>query len=230
MAVEDFTTYTEVDPNSKVAPLSTEIQVRALQKNQIAYVYDDKGVDHFDGDFEHLITIVPISGDTGNALSLTWVLSNYVGTQQDHADTSQSYLYVQHNNNHSTNERRIVLGEVDSGSATAESYVFVPLDTKYLKIVRDEAVGTYGTLYCYIYSDAERTTLITTLSVTLNSSKKDFRYLYGVMSREHATETFDIDFDVENLDIQEAAPPTPVRVSRALGRSIAGGMTRELRY
>jgi hypothetical protein len=46
----------------------------------------------------------------------------------------------------------------------------------YGKLTRDESVGTYGELKLQVYSDANFTTLIQTLTITL-TEKQDFRYL-----------------------------------------------------
>ena len=54
MAIEDFSTYTETDPNSKIAVTSSKIDVSAIDRGDNAYVYDDKGSNFFDGDFEFL--------------------------------------------------------------------------------------------------------------------------------------------------------------------------------
>ena len=48
MAVEDFTTYTEVDPNSRITVSSTKVTWASVQRDEDAYVYKDKGVNYFD--------------------------------------------------------------------------------------------------------------------------------------------------------------------------------------
>jgi hypothetical protein len=74
------------------------------------------------------------------------------------------------------------LTEQTGGVAIGDTSDVIGTDTPcWLTVVRDEAVGTYGTLYCYIYSDADRQTLVDTLTVAL-SVKVDFRFLFAVMS------------------------------------------------
>lgn len=49
----------------------------------------------------------------------------------------------------------------------------------YIHLKRDESIGTYGTIYVYIYSDSGFSTLVDTLSGTLReSSMPDMRYLF----------------------------------------------------
>ena len=45
MAVEDFTGYTEVDPNTRIAVIASKVTWTALAKNEDAYVYKDFGAD-----------------------------------------------------------------------------------------------------------------------------------------------------------------------------------------
>ena len=55
MAIENFTTYTEVDPNNKLTVTSTKITAVDLDRDEDAYVYKDFGANNFsrlDVDFE----------------------------------------------------------------------------------------------------------------------------------------------------------------------------------
>jgi len=74
----------------------------------------------------------------------------------------------------------------------------------YMRIVRDENVGTYGTMYVYIYTNSERTEEYELVShtITLHSSKKDFRYLYITSNDNAAGDDTDIITGYfENLNI-----------------------------
>ena len=52
---EDFTTYTETDPGADITKTADRITFTALRtREDTFYVYKDKGVDHFNGNFEHL--------------------------------------------------------------------------------------------------------------------------------------------------------------------------------
>jgi hypothetical protein len=76
MAYQDLTTYTEVDPNGHISTTSTRITYTNLAFNEDAYDYSDKGVDHFNGDFTHLLDI-KFTGDGGGG-NRAWVLANDV--------------------------------------------------------------------------------------------------------------------------------------------------------
>ena len=78
MVYEDFTAFTEVDPNSRFVATASRITFTGLQRDETAYVYKDKGVDFFDGDFEHQfnVHITAGSGASPNALNEVWALGN----------------------------------------------------------------------------------------------------------------------------------------------------------
>jgi len=98
---------------------------------------------------------------------------------------------------------RILLNEnIGVGNRQSSIYSITVGTTYYLKIVRDESVGTYGTLYCYIYSDSARTTLLDTLTLTLSTAKYDFRYLYALASYNAGTAHEHSGY-VENLSISD---------------------------
>lgn len=81
----------------------------------------------------------------------------------------------------------LTLQETNGSSDTTDQSSELSTDTNYyLTINRNESEGTYGKLYCYIYSDSIRSTLVDTLTVTL-TEKQDFRYLFGSTSYDSAT-------------------------------------------
>lgn len=202
--IEDFETYTSVDPDSAITVIASKVSWSDLKRGAEAYVYKDKGIDHFDGDFEHLLTSRFISADARGAGNL-WVMANtidsYVGMHGNDADAFFLPTY------RTGSDYRYFLRELDSGTTyTSTLWNSVVNTIYYLKIARDESVGTYGTIYCYIYNDSDRTDLETTLSVTLHTCKKNFRYIYAVQAQDQATDPDDGHTGyIENLDLQEAA-------------------------
>jgi len=175
MAKENFTTYEETDPNTRITKTTDRVSYVNLSRAEDAYVYKDKGVDHFDGDFEHLITIYN-DASTYKSVVAIWALANLVddfaGISAANGDELAVVQQVYENS------VRINFREYIEGAFYNTTWTGANLDTPYyLRIKRDEAVGTYGTLYCYIYSDAARTNLLATLTLTLHG-KKDFRYIY----------------------------------------------------
>ena len=182
MALEDYNTYTEVDPNSRIVAATRRVAFTDLTINETAYVYSDKGAAFFDGDFVHHLTILITASDASMSVaSGLWALANTVNDWNGMraADCLDLYFTSQG----ATPNRKLTIEESNGGSITASSDFAMTVNTiYYLTIYRDESVGANGTLYCRIYSDASRRTLLTTLSVTL-TEKQDFQYIYALASR-----------------------------------------------
>lgn len=204
--IENFTTYTEVDPVAYVSKTTSRVTAALMPRTATVYVYSDKGVNHFSGDFEHLATVNTLSA-TGSlyGVNFCWSLANSVGDAKAIIDASGSMLAVVSTRVNGTIE--LHLREIDSGTSydTYSTVATVFNTSYYLKIKRDESVGTYGTLYCYIYSDVGRLNLIDTLSLTLHTSKKDFRYIYSTQSYNDGWNAGRGEWSgyLENLDLQE---------------------------
>ncbi|KKM74742.1 hypothetical protein LCGC14_1397280 [marine sediment metagenome] len=200
MAVENFTTYTEVDPNSKITVTSSKTSWATLRRNESAYVYIDKGVNYFGGDFTIYLTYNQTGGVGNSGAGQCWTLANLVNDAQSIITANDDYLSILCTVGVL---KAIQLEECDGGTLyySAADYDITEGTDYYLKIVRDEAVGTYGTLYLYTYSDAARTTLLNTQSITLHSSTKDFRYLYAVQSRNTGESGIYFTGYSENLEV-----------------------------
>ncbi|KKL20224.1 hypothetical protein LCGC14_2457620, partial [marine sediment metagenome] len=227
MALEDFNTYTEVDPNSRITVATRRVTWTALTENEDAYVYKDKGVNFFDGDFVHLFTVrtSAVSATTRNGYwALTNTLDDLVGT--DTADGS--YLALRFEFTDPLLSLR--LNEVDSGDFRESSNITISLNTTYyLKVYRDESVGSFGTLYLAIYTDAARTTLLSSVvSLALNTSKKDFRYIHAVITYNNGANDFATGFS-ENMELFSSLttalkvrtePSTAITTTSATGNGV----------
>jgi len=204
MAVKNPTTATEVDPNSHITNISTRASFAGLTRSEDAYNYWDEGVGHFSGDFEFLATITPTSFVGGNSAGYI-TLANLVDDMNGIKAAGGDGLYLRWEE--TGGSPYIYLWEDFAGTSFLTSYLMSLSTLYYIKFKRDEAVTTYGTLYCYIYSDSARTNLLATLSLALHE-KEDFRYLYMVHSRNTASGTSSTGY-IENLDLQEAAAGNP---------------------
>jgi len=203
MAVENFTTYTEVDPNSHLTVTSTKVTFTNISRNEDCYLYSDKGTGHFDGNFEHLLTI-NTTAESNYSTNSYWGLFNSIDDANNAGDGL--YLIVRYNSGLGE-PRALRIYEKESSTAYYTSAFEYSLSTDYyLKIKRDESVGTYGTLYCYIYSDSDRTTLVSTLTLTLHS-KQDLRYVYAAQSQYDGSSMARSGY-IENLDLQEPVTDT----------------------
>lgn len=201
MAIENFGDYTEVDEQDVITVTSNKIDfANSNTRTYKGYVYKDKGENHFDGDFEHLIEFYE-SANEDYSLHGIWTLANMVGDLNEILGASESallmYLY--------SDAEVFKLLEFDSGSQSEDVDNYSLSTLYYVKVSRDDDAGTYGTLYCYVYDDAERTNLIFDLAVPLNTSKKDFQYIYGHISYDDNKVQDPIETGYQqNFDLQEA--------------------------
>lgn len=187
MAIEDFTLYTEADPNSRIAVTGSRVTWTALTRDEDAYVYADKGAGYFAGNFSIELTYrANDSQHSGTIVCALWSIANLVDDLVGIDAASGDYLALFPHVG-LTGAQKIILEECDGGTLhnSSISSALTEGTDYYLRIIRDETVVPYGTLYCYIYTDIDRTTLHgSALSVALNTSKKDFRYLYACHSMD----------------------------------------------
>jgi len=164
---EDLANFTEVDPNSHIAVTSAKASGANLARNETAYVYKDYGVDYFDALdilFECRVestTDASGLGYLGLTNTLGNVLSWAVGIKVLIYDVGGVYT---------------IFLEVVGG--TTDTYVGAADTLYYCRLER--AAGN-NTVTLKIYSDAARTTLLDTLSVTGAGTDK-YRYLYPICS------------------------------------------------
>jgi len=180
MALEDFTSYTESDPNSHLAVTATRATFTDYADNENIFLSSDKGAAYFNGDFTHLVDMKITAYVSGADNLGIWAVTNSVVDMDP--TPADGALFLRAYNTGGTNYFALLEASGGVEYAIGTQYTFSLNTTYYLKIVRDEAVGAFGTLYLYIYSDAARTTLLATKSGALHTSKQDFRYLFGVTS------------------------------------------------
>lgn len=191
--MEDFTTYTETDPTSKITITSTKVDWAALSSGTSARVLVDKGASFFDGDFEihweGFLNTTTTDGSGGNAIAVANINNLSVANNTD----DQLRVRFQDEGN-----ARFNLQEGNGGSMVQDFDGLTLSTLYYCKFVRDESVGSFGTLYNYVYSDSGRTTLVATQTLTLRGFV-DFRYLYAMSGQESGTDS--LTGYVQNFDI-----------------------------
>ena len=212
---EDYTTFTEVDPASHITVASNRITVANYTRNEEGYVYKDMGVDYFDGDFVHYLTIHPTSYVLG-AYHYMWMLSNTLDDGFGIRGAGGKYISLSAYWSGATGF--VLVLEEYNGSPYSDYYSISTGTTYYTKIVRNESVGTYGTIYCYIYSDQARTNLLDTLALALHE-KVDFRYLYGINTYNDAVLGTSFNGYVEDLYLGKIIPSSGVP-----SKCLAGGL------
>lgn len=179
-ALQDFhVDYTETDPNARIAITPNEtITFTGLTENEDAWVYRDMGAGYFSRNFK-IHFEVEITASTASTEQGTLILANSVKSYHNIDTDGESYLGVVLYRDGGVNYR-IDLDECDSGARTIDSYTCATGTRYYCVMERKEEVGAFGTIYCYIYSDADHINLLDTLSIALSTSKKDFRYIFGL--------------------------------------------------
>lgn len=220
--VEDFLSYTEVDPGSDLTIDTNTIDWSTVDsRDSDTYVYDDKGANHFDGDYEHtyLLRVTSFSGDNNGTYGFlgAWALANLVddvyGIRQSESSHEVTYFYKA-----GLSDYDLYLMEWDTDTAYYDYWATPVLDTTYyMTQKRDEAVGTYGTIYLYICEDnyygESGSDLKDTLSVALHTAKRDYRYVYASQTLNTGTANRLVTGWVEDLDLHEGAGPTAVPFS-----------------
>ena len=208
--IENFGGWIETDPNSKIEVISNRVTYTSLNRDEDAYVYKDKGVDYFSGNFEIQFTHKSIDGATDTGVVSIWAIANLVDDAIGIDTANSSSLAVYAGNNAGATHAYFTILELDAGTQYSSSAYIGDYGTDYyFTIKRNEAVGAYGTLYCYIYSDSARTNLLSTLSKALHSSRKDFRYIYALQSRNNAESWVTHSGYVEDVEIISITASTP---------------------
>lgn len=207
--MEDFTTYTEVDPNARYAVAAQAITVTLVQRNEDAWIYADKGAGHFGMDFSHTLKIRRVTGGTWGHCSL-WgvsdVIEDYLYWYTNHSDAANLHLY------HLTDLwlREHSARDNDLGAVVA--------DTDYwITVTRSGVDGV--TLQAFIYDDAERTSLVDTLSVAMPASQT-YRYVFTANTwnsgAPNATSCTIADLDLHEFSFSPANALIPMHAALAL--------------
>jgi len=199
LAVKDFTTSTEVDPNNHIDLVGTNHIDFDAWMNEDAYRYWDEGVDHF-GDFEHKIDINAVSGDWARH-AISWMLSNDLDDACGLRTADKTNIRV---HSISWTETLVYLRIYDDylGDGYNDSYDSA-YNTPYYLTLKKISTPT-NTLTCKIYLDSDRTNLDDTLTLELHADYK-FRYVFACNTWDASQAQHFAEFDIENLDLQEEA-------------------------
>ena len=197
-AYEDYTTYTEVDILDRITVEANRITYGVVNTRDASMVYKSFGEDYFDANFTMNFT-VNFAAIQSDALPTLWMLANIVESTR-YMKLNENFLAVWYYDDD------IVLVEYAERTEYTDKYAMTPPCTLYLTIVRDETTD-FGLLYCCIYSDFARTTLLDSLSITLHE-KQDFQYLYAYNGYDYGS-AFQWSGYTENLEILKDIPASP---------------------
>jgi hypothetical protein len=205
---EDFSTYTEVDPNSHISKTATHID-HVGYSNEDCYLYKDKGANHF-ADFVHLMDVKFVSSGSAQYGHSLYSLSNDVDDWKGLVDTGKTAIGIigEHASEY---PYLLFVVEAYGGVQYSSGPSPVPIPEKeklaentwyYLNLVKS---GTSLTLT--IYSDAARINLVNTKSILLHANHQ-FRYVFGVNSLNEPLNAW-CEVYWDNLYLQEGTTPPP---------------------
>ena len=210
MALEDFTTYSEVDPNNHISATAHHIDFQDY-RNETAYLYRDKGAKFF-GDFIHYIDVTRVAHDSTSGAF--WLLANAVNGWNELKGAGEPFLIISFGG--ALTLPTVYMSEWDGTAWYATASHEVELGAKYFfRIVKK---GT--SLKCHVYptaTDREKGTNElewSPLEITL-SKDYNFRYI-------HVANTFNDgiavngDTDIDNLDLAIAPPEAPPTLAEIL--------------
>jgi len=195
----DFTdpAWTEEDPGTDIVVTATKVAWTALPENLDSYVYYDFTAAYFNGDFRHEFECELTAADDGAEMN-PWSLSNDVEDAKWLYDNDKDCLNLIFYRNGAS--YYLYLYECNGGVIVDDNVEITVGTTYYLTVVRDESVGTFGALYCYIYTDSARTILHAKLDVTL-TEKQDFRYLWACLSYNSGNGALTVTGFTQNLTL-----------------------------
>jgi hypothetical protein len=201
---EDLTTYTETDSDSDITITENKCDVSSMRRDADSYVYKDFGAAHF-GDFTINFECL-VSGTHLNGSAVMCMLSNTVGTIQDQIVANDGIVF-----HASGGAGSLTFSLSDYNTDNTDSYVDGGT-TSNLLYCTFTRVGTTATVK--IYSNATRTTLIDTISIT--SQGTALRYLSVMASRDtsgdgtHVMNTYTQNFEIISPSTEDLRTYTEV--------------------
>jgi hypothetical protein len=173
---QDFTTYTVVDGAVRFSAAANVLTIANLDNDEAYYAYKDFTAAYFAADFESFFRFRFTVGTGAESIYLA-AYANGVGAISALVAASGDALWLAWDNG------ALSIAESNGGSITSSVVTTLALDTEYfVRLARDESVGTYGTLLVYVYADRQMTELVVASSLAL-SKKTDFRYLYAASGK-----------------------------------------------
>lgn len=218
--VENFNTFSISDTPGRLTinGPGNKVDFVGVTRDETVLLYRDLvGLGYLDADFEHLVD-AEMTSLVGAGSVVIWSISNSIGDAKTIIDAAGDLIRITVQG--SGAGYKFFLRE-DAGPTTDSTAETALGTTRYLKPKRDEAVGANGTMFCYVYQELARTTLLDTLSILLGA-KIDFRYIYAVQSYDNGNAALTGTGFTQNLDFQEPA----VTVQRPpLSRFVNDGIT-----
>jgi len=202
MTVEDFTTYTEVDPNNHLSRTAKRISIAGLIANESCYIYKDKGIGFFSGDFKHRLDMKFTTKGYDSEL-IPWALWNTIGDRYECEAAGSDGIYIRF---YPVGFMRVRIVEryngttYESGYRQLEDDLGISIgDPFYITVTRR---GDKFSAYFHADKDIRDRCLGgsgSALSLTLHSIEA-YRYIYGAQSASTGGSATTIDAIIENLE------------------------------
>ena len=190
MAVEDLSTYTEEDPNSRLALNGTnEVDFTDLSRNDSStYLYKDFGVGYFCiHDIEIYLTL-EATKESSYGLA-DFGITNDASDQSNWSNPSLRVGFY--------GDLKLRLNDGDSYSASDSTVYYCTLQEK------------DGTLYLYIYSDSDRSNLLDTLSTSVSDETQTYQYIVAIANRADNGGSYVISGLCKDIEIVNAGTIPP---------------------
>lgn len=205
MALENFTTYDQSsDPNTRQTVAANKLSWANMTAKEDCYLADDKGVDHFSGDFTHKLKI-QYHEDVANPLAAFWLLANALDDFKGLDDANEDFMVLYH-----FGDVLMRIGICENGTLRVDSFASTDGEIYFVTIDRDDGGGVNGTgqLTAEIHTGDYHPSGVHKDLLTLDCAageQNDFRYIYALNSYNHGL-IGSGDGYTENLDLQEAPP------------------------
>lgn len=182
---ENFTTYTETDPNSHITITDATHITFVAYENEEARIYKEKGVNHFSTDFKQKVDARFIEYAMVNKRGGFWALTNDVDDLKGLRDGDKDYLAATFRI-FATGSMRLYIEEGYEGSV-AEDYVAVSNNTWYYLLI-ERASSNFT---CKIYTNASQRDVegppdVDTLSIALQAVVP-YRYIFASITYNSGT-------------------------------------------
>jgi len=227
MALQNFTTYTEVDSRGEVVVTESKADATLARRSAPgSYIIKDYGVDFFDGDYTHVFEVYFDSGSGNLGVCMSYALSNVVGGYDDvfgaaGEDKDQVGLDLFHH----AGIAKFRLDKVEDGGGDWETFEG-NFDTLYfVTFDRDDDGGANNTgrYTVYIRTGSHAGPLVDTLLLDAGAGEQnDFRYVYAWQSWGTGG-SGQISMYTQNLNLGIDVPSI---ISSILRSSIFGGVLK----
>ncbi len=218
MAVEILTSYTKVDDNSRLTVTTTKATGVDVGRDEDVYLYKDQGANRFNDLFISVkLLISATSVHTASAAFGGMAISNTVGSVVDFVATD---IYVAVDYEGAGNLFKVFLGL--GAGVESDNYIGLANTPYYCLLERAENSDT-ATLK--IYSEASRTTLLDTLTVTGVGTSTKWRYSYGFVNWNSGGADVMFDGYVQdlNLSLPTATPHVSTEATTDIDKATATG-------